>query len=389
MRLPRFRTLLAALLVAAFTFLALVVLNALARRETGTEALATIDRIYAHDEWNVYRLKAGAAIDLPVGVYGPFLERWRRSGAIYHVAINDDGFRGDRIPRERTPGAWRVAFVGDSSTFGWDVEADQTFAARAGALLSTGGRRVEVLSAGVPGYSTHQGLSYLERFVLPYRPDAIVLSFSRNDEMDVTFGKAYGDVPRSDSEYMPRDRGPDAFLRLPPAPRPDLLTRLRTTDLYRFIRAKIVARTQQDSRGQEGERPIAIKRRVAPEEYRANWNALIDAATRVGASVVVLNVGSTTKEYPAIAREVAAARGVPFVDALPVFEARLAEMRAAPEFARDREYYARCVGPELFGAPEFSWIVYTTDLAHPNAIGHAILARELAKTLAPLLDARR
>ena len=45
----------------------LAVLNAAARRASGNEALATIDRIYTHDEWNVYRLKPGAAIDLPLG----------------------------------------------------------------------------------------------------------------------------------------------------------------------------------------------------------------------------------------------------------------------------------------------------------------------------------
>ena len=386
MRRRPLRVVLAVLFVAAFTLGVLAVLNAVARRASGNEALATIDRIYDHDEWNVYRLKPGATIDLPLGVYGPFADRWRKSGATYHVAINADGFRGDAVPRERTPGVARIAFVGDSSTFGWDVDASETFAARTGALLAREGLRVEVLNAGVPGYSAHQGRTFLETRVADYRPDVVVLSFARNDEMDVTYGTARGAVPRSDSEFMPRDRGPDAFLKLAPPPRTDLLTRLRTTDLYRLLRAKVVARTQQGSRGQEGARPIPIKRRVAPEEYRANLAAMIDRAEALGARIVVLNVGSTTKEYPAIQQEVAAARGLPFLDAFALFDARLGEMRSAPEFAADRERYARLVGRDVFDAPCCAWLLYSTDFAHPNAIGHAVIARELARVLAPLVN---
>ena len=380
---------LAVLFAALFTLAALAVLNVLARRVSGNEALATIDRIYAHDEWNVYRLRPSASIDLPLGVYGPMAERWRKSGATYHVAINADGFRGETVPRARTPGVARIAFVGDSSTFGWDVDAPETFAARAGGLLAREGLAVEVLNAGVPGYSTHQGRTFLEKSVAAYRPDVVVLSFARNDEVDLTYVTARGAVPRSDSEFMPRDRGPDAFLKLAPAGKTDLLTRLRSTDLYRLLRAKIVARTQAGSRGQEGARPIAIRRRVSPEEYRANLGAMIDEARRIGARVVVLNVGSATQEYPAIAREVAADRGLPYLDALALFDARMDEMRSAPEFAADRERYARLVGRDVFDAPCCRWLVYSTDFAHPNAIGHAVLALALARVLAPLVrDAR-
>jgi lysophospholipase L1-like esterase len=92
--------------------------------------------------------------------------------------FNEDRFMGARIPRERTPGTIRIAAVGDSCTqFG---EPPYPAVLRE-PLADRLGKPVEVLNAGVAGYSTEQGKRRLEHDVSPYRPDVVLLYFGWND----------------------------------------------------------------------------------------------------------------------------------------------------------------------------------------------------------------
>jgi lysophospholipase L1-like esterase len=91
--------------------------------------------------------------------------------------FNQDGFVGPRIARERTARALRVATLGDSCTqFGEPTYSDLLRERLAGRT----GKQVEVLNAGVGGYSTEQGLTRLQK-VLPYRPDYVSIYFGWND----------------------------------------------------------------------------------------------------------------------------------------------------------------------------------------------------------------
>jgi lysophospholipase L1-like esterase len=92
--------------------------------------------------------------------------------------FNEDRFVGPRISVERTPTTIRIAAVGDSCTqFG-----DPPYSAVLRDLLADRlNKPVEVLNAGVAGYSTEQGRRRLECDVMPYRPDVVLLYFGWND----------------------------------------------------------------------------------------------------------------------------------------------------------------------------------------------------------------
>ena len=83
--------------------------------------------------------------------------------------ISGLGFRGPE------PVAPRVACLGDSTTFGWGVSEAEAWPSLLGQELG-----VEVLNAGVPGYSTHQGLATLDR-VLALKPEVVVLAYMIRD----------------------------------------------------------------------------------------------------------------------------------------------------------------------------------------------------------------
>ena len=92
--------------------------------------------------------------------------------------INAQGLRDDHeFPPEPPAHVLRVAFVGDSFTFGYSadgrVQTADTFVKRFDAKLSP---KVEAMNWGVSAYGIDQALLTLERDVLPTKPRLIVFS---------------------------------------------------------------------------------------------------------------------------------------------------------------------------------------------------------------------
>jgi hypothetical protein len=68
--------------------------------------------------------------------------------------INAQGMRADRdFAREKPPGLLRIVSLGDSFTVGYEVAAEESFSSVLEAELRKAGLQVEVMNAGVSGYS--------------------------------------------------------------------------------------------------------------------------------------------------------------------------------------------------------------------------------------------
>lgn len=101
--------------------------------------------------------------------------------------INGQGMRDDReFAYAKPQGVKRIVSLGDSFTAGFEVEGDETFSSVLERALAARGIRVEVLNAGVSGYSNAEALLYLERELYRYEPDLVLLSFFGNDLVDNT-----------------------------------------------------------------------------------------------------------------------------------------------------------------------------------------------------------
>ncbi|MEN9785917.1 MAG: hypothetical protein RLZZ299_1181, partial [Pseudomonadota bacterium] len=143
-------------------------------------------------------------------------------GTRFRVRTNADGLR-TTLARARTPGIGRLAFLGDSTAFGWGVDEGGTFAdGLATRLRERGLADVEVLNAAQPGYSTVQAVRLYEEVVESYAPDLVVLFLPLHDHNRVTV---------SDPEWLRGGRGPLAVLRV------QLATRSR---LYEGLRRAVV-----------------------------------------------------------------------------------------------------------------------------------------------------
>jgi lysophospholipase L1-like esterase len=104
------------------------------------------------------------------------------------IRTNSHGMRWREVDVRKRPGQTRVAFVGDSFTFGqWSETAESSMVGVFDARVKSLG--LEVLNFGVPGFGFADIEDQLETDVRPFQPDHVVLlSFNGNDFLDTYLG---------------------------------------------------------------------------------------------------------------------------------------------------------------------------------------------------------
>jgi hypothetical protein len=117
------------------------------------------------------------------------------------VRTDSEGFRIGDKQRNSPAGAIKIALLGDSSAFGWNVDYDQTY----GALLEHQLQQqtscpLQVRNFSVFAYNSRMELELFKERVLPWHPDILILHHDFNDaEATVTpssyLAVEYGDNP--------------------------------------------------------------------------------------------------------------------------------------------------------------------------------------------------
>jgi lysophospholipase L1-like esterase len=131
------------------------------------------------------------------GVTAPKLDvsgRFAIRGRFDTTVTIHDRFRGRRpVAVQPAPGVTRIAVLGDSATFGWGVEDQESYPAvleqrlNAQGGLSRGGT-VEVINAGVIGTGTGEQALWYDLWVKQYAPSVVVLTVFPNDVDDDSRG---------------------------------------------------------------------------------------------------------------------------------------------------------------------------------------------------------
>jgi len=97
------------------------------------------------------------------------------------IRTNSSGFRDSQEFVKSKGDAYRIFGLGDSFTFGWGVEPEQTFLSLLGRKLSAElGGRVEIFNLGVWSYGTIQEVKVFHMFQ-DYHPDLVILQFYARD----------------------------------------------------------------------------------------------------------------------------------------------------------------------------------------------------------------
>ena len=126
--------------------------------------------------------------------YGQFrLRTTRPDSKFWHTTpdgswkftTNRQGFRNRQdFEYNKADGLLRILCLGDSNTQGYEVRQDYTFSAIIEKYLKIRGHNVQVMNAGVSGFSTAEELAFLENEGVKYAPDFVVLGFFANDFQD-------------------------------------------------------------------------------------------------------------------------------------------------------------------------------------------------------------
>lgn len=151
--------------------------------------------LYAGSGFNPYFLKFGFVSDTGAGIHdrqGPGYSKFQPNVEKHQkvdnrtivMRINSSGFRNSfdfEVPKP--PDTFRAVAIGASSTFGYYVEDDQTYAAQLQDLLRQKypQRRVEVFNLGVPHARSANCLALARHELAPLSPDAIILYSGSND----------------------------------------------------------------------------------------------------------------------------------------------------------------------------------------------------------------
>ncbi|HJT21580.1 MAG TPA: GDSL-type esterase/lipase family protein [Nitrospira sp.] len=102
------------------------------------------------------------------------------------VRINEAGFRDIEHQIVKPAGTFRIAVLGDSFTEGSNVAEAETFPSVMATALSScaaSKQAYEVLNFGVSGYGTAQSYLLLDRSVLQYQPDLVILAFYNGNDV--------------------------------------------------------------------------------------------------------------------------------------------------------------------------------------------------------------
>ncbi len=238
---------------------------------------------------------------------------------IFDLRTDSRGLRGPEPARPKSADTLRVVAVGDSCTFGSGAPQSGTYPAQLEARLATERPfRVEVLNAGVPGFTSFQALRLLEIEGFALEPDAVVFASGVNDASPATAGskRRFGSQLLSDREYA------------------DALRRNRRLGITRLLwRAGLGL----GGGAAAASAPGGVKRRVSPADYEANLDTFVAESRRHGALPVIVvwplrsqagpdgsqsEVERVVRLYQDTARAVARRTDAPLVDLVEALRGR-------------------------------------------------------------------
>ena len=287
----------------------------------------------------------------------------------FRVSVNSLGFRGSEIAVPKPAGTFRIFAIGESSTFGWKGvrSHEEAWPAVLEAKLRAAhpDRVIEVVNAGVPGYtSVEQRINFMLR-ISHLQPDAILIYHGNNDltwswvpdiETNLVYGRGESIGP------------PSRIARL--VDHSYVLMELRS-------RMDLFSRSSQDKHSTADTAAIRV--------LRDNLAALVDDARRAGARVAIATFahGLDVDGAPGVFSADERALGVPavgrwfeFLDpqgarrSFPVYNAMIRQL------ASDARIPLAEPARRVPGTPE-----YFTDWCHFTAKGEQLMAQIWFETI--------
>jgi hypothetical protein len=106
-----------------------------------------------------------------------------RGNKTIYIDINSQGFRDREFSLNKPPNTIRILAMGDSFTYGWYVNLNDTWPKKLEHLLNEKDNesKFEVLNLGIPGYDIWNVANLFIKKAYKYEPDALIITFIEND----------------------------------------------------------------------------------------------------------------------------------------------------------------------------------------------------------------
>ena len=235
--------------------------------------------------------------------------------------------------------------LGDSSSFGWGVNFEDSYPQKLKAKLkkSTEFSKLAIKNYSTPGFTSYQGRLLLDDKVKVKKDDIILVSFGAND--------SYPAIKSDRIHFQIRN---------------SLLGKIN----WSLNRLKIYKWLQTILHYLSG--PIVSKiknKRVPLEEYQENLEVIFKSILRKGGRPIFVNI-CNNGEYGTAAEKTAKALHIPFYNFPEIFKPYLSKIHDLyPEkFVGYFEAYGKLI------EKEDQLVFLFPDLCHPNSIGHELMA---------------
>ena len=251
---------------------------------------------------------------------------------------NSLGFRNPEFDVVRAEGSLRIVCFGDSSTFGIGNRMAETWPAQLEAQLRaqlraqqraadwlTGYSQIEVINAGVPGYSSWQGLQHMQQELSRLQPDIVLASYANNDfwHWDDTTDKSHAQQFQQSSlrNVLMHSRIACLF--------DDLLSGLRQPDADALQAPSPNKRWAQTATVNYVSPIPQWTRRVPLDDFRVNICQMADLCAEHQAACILVKwpdqpmaggQGSPREEYHTILGQIARERRLAVADVVAAFQ---------------------------------------------------------------------
>jgi len=200
---------------------------------------------------DIYQSKQKSEDDVPLYITTdkPYLYHMNPK----HKRVNSFGLRDDEFTLEKPDGVYRILVLGDSIPYGRVVGKKQTFPNQLEKIFLDRGKNIEVINAGVSGYSPYNQLYYYLEEGRKFNPDLVIVSFCMNDVANprLHWGYTQEKITPIPEEAIPnqaydreviqplmKERGDSVSRKLDGA-RSLILALLKNTRAYQFVAERL------------------------------------------------------------------------------------------------------------------------------------------------------
>ena len=275
---------------------------------------------------------------------------WKQSREFRtHVRVNAQGLRGPDVPYAPAPDTFRILVLGDSFTFGAQVDEDETFVVRLGHHLRKAAarsgweqREIETINAGVDGWSTVDEVAWLRAEGVRYEPDLVILMFFTGNDPGENFDRARAAWRKADRQERPASATLDDGRRF-------LASVSATYALFETgVLAKLAPRSADSVAADDAQ--TRVRRSTDPNRKERGWEMSGDLLREMRElcdqkGIQLLVVGIPTVEHVADAERpptpiqtLSQSAGAQVIDLLDPFRALAPILREELYFPKDRHW---------------------------------------------------